>query len=151
VSSRQRLILLLVAAVVLAGGIALAASSGDDDSSDDGGTQASTPGQTQSGGDDNGGSKDKPDKVPANVTIRVKGSKPVGGVKTLKYRHGDTIGLKFVADKAIEVHIHGFDREIELEADEPVVTRFKANLEGIFEIEEHETDELLAKLEIRPK
>ena len=149
-SSRQRIILLLVAAVVLVGGIALAASSSDD-SSDGGNTQASAPEATGTG-DETGGTeaKDKPEAA-AVTTIRIKGTKPVGGVKTLKYENGDTIALRFVADQPLEVHIHGFDRELALKAGEPVVTRFKANLEGIFEVEEHETEELVAKLEVRPK
>ena len=49
------------------------------------------------------------------------------------------------------VHIHGFDDEFTVEPGKAKTVRFKADLEGIFEIEEHDTNELLAKLEVRPK
>ena len=157
-SSRQRIILLVVAAVVLVGGIALASSSGDDD--DDTATTETTaapPAETSEAPEEASPAEtqetpaEEQPAAPTVETIRIKGGKPVGGVRTLEYENGDTIALRFASDKALEVHIHGYDREFALEPGVVQVTRFKANLEGIFDIEEHETEELLAKLEVSPK
>lgn len=145
-TTRARIILLVLAALVLVGGIAvIGTSAGDDDDTNDKNVPstavATPPGET--------GKKAAPK---ARVeSIRIKGGKPAGGVQTLKYDSGDTIALRFSTDKAGEVHIHGFDQEFEVTPESPKVVRFKADIEGIFEIEDHETDELLAKLEVRPK
>ena len=146
---RQRIALLLIAAVVLAGGIVVAASSGGDDEPAQSGT---TPTQTQARGDGDGETtEEKPPPAPRVETIRIRGGKPAGGAKTLRYERGDTIRLRFTSDEPGEVHIHGFDNEFEVGPGGARLVNFKANLEGIFEIEDHESGELLAKLEISPK
>jgi FtsP/CotA-like multicopper oxidase with cupredoxin domain len=149
VTSRQRIVLLAIAAVVLAGGIALAASSGGDD----GGEQSAetTPAQTQAAETEPGETQRAAPPKPRVESIRIRGGRPVGGVKTLRYERGDTIRLRFVADAPGEVHVHGFDEEYPVGPGGPRVVRMKADLEGIFEIEDHGSGELLAKLEIRPK
>jgi hypothetical protein len=147
---RQRIVLLIIAAVVLAGGIALASSSGGEDGEEGAGT--STPAQTRSDGvqTTTDGEQPAPAPEPRVDTIRIRDGKPAGGEKELRYERGDTIALRFVSDAAGEVHIHGFDRYVDV-GRSPRVTRFKASLEGIFEVEDHGSGEILAKLEIRPK
>jgi hypothetical protein len=152
VTNRQRIVLLAIAAVVLIAGVVLAASSGGDDdtTSDEGQTQT----QAQNVQTTEAGEKPKDTEKPpkdAPETIRIKAGKPVGGVKTLKFRHGDEIALRFTSDEPGEVHIHGYDQEVGVGPGGAKVVRFKASLEGIFEIEDHESEELLAKLEVRPK
>jgi hypothetical protein len=147
VTSRQRIVLLAIAAVVLVGGVIIAASSGGDD--DSGGSSAAQTTTPASSGDGTATAEEAPE---ARVEkIRIKGGKPVGGAKTLTYTKGDTIALSFTSDKPGEVHIHGYDKELALSGSGAQVIRFKANLEGIYEVEDHESDELLAKLEVRPK
>lgn len=141
---RQRLVLLVIAAVVLVGGIALAASSGDDE---DGGTQ--TTAQQTTARQTTEEERPEPPK-PRVDTIRIRDGAPAGGQKELRYERGDTIALRFVSDAPGEVHIHGFDRYVDV-GTSAKVTRFKADLEGIFEVEEHGSGEILATLEIRPK
>ena len=51
---------------------------------------------------------------------------------------------------AEEVHIHGYDKYVQVPADGSARTRFTADAEGIFEIEAHSTGELLAKLQVSP-
>ena len=91
-----------------------------------------------------------PPPTPREETIRVRDGKPVGEPKTIEYNRGDTVRLRFRSDAAGEVHIHVYDRYVQLEAGSPASTRFKADKEGVFEIEEHGTGALLAKLEVRP-
>ncbi|HEX8123942.1 MAG TPA: hypothetical protein VF549_22015 [Solirubrobacteraceae bacterium] len=146
-TSRQRIILLAIAAVVLVAGVIIASSSGDDDS---GGTPTTAQTTATSSGDDSPGTTTDVPTVTVEK-IRIEGGKPVGGAKTLTYNKGDTIALRFTSDDAGEVHIHGYDKELALKPGAAQVVRFKADLEGIYEVENHETDELLAKLEVRPK
>lgn len=150
-SARQRIVLLAIAAVVLAGGIVLAASSGGDDDSPVSGEDATPPQTVQTTGP---GEKpeEEPDGPPPEriESIRIRDGRPVGGEKTFSYDRGDTIALRFQADGPAEVHVHGFDTEYRV-GRQPRVVRFKASLEGIFEIEEHASGEVLAKLEIQPK
>ena len=150
---RQRIILLLIAAVVLVGGIALASSSGGDD--DDGESPAqTTPAETQAAGDGETAAdtaeQPAPPPKPRVDTIRIRDGGPVGGEKELRYERGDTIRLRFVSDAPGEVHIHGFDRYVQVGGGAKT-TSFKATLEGIFEVEEHGSGEILARLEIRPQ
>jgi FtsP/CotA-like multicopper oxidase with cupredoxin domain len=147
VTSRQRIILLAIAAVVLVGGVIIAASSGGDDEPSSTDTTAA---QTSPSGDGTTTTGKKAPK-PRVESIRIKAGKPVGGAKTLKFTKGDTVALSFSSDEAGEVHIHGYDKEVELTGSGAQTVRFKADLEGIYEIEDHESDELLAKLEVRPK
>jgi hypothetical protein len=159
VSSGQRIAILLVAVVVLIGGFVLAGSAGDDDDSDRETQTAAQPAQTDSGATT--GTGEEATEAPATTeaapppprveNIQMRGRAPVGEPKTLEYESGDTIRLRFNSDVAEEVHIHGYDKYVQVPADGTARTRFKANLEGIFEVESHGSGELLAKLEVQPK
>ncbi|HEX2087371.1 MAG TPA: hypothetical protein VHF89_16935 [Solirubrobacteraceae bacterium] len=147
-SNRQRIVLLLIAAVVLAGGVLLALASGGDDEPDD--RAATTPTGVQT--DATGTTPDRRRKPPERVeAIPIEDGGPVGDPQTLEYERGDLVVLRFRADRAEEVHIHGFDLTVDVPARGAIVSRFRANIEGIFEIEAHRTGEQLARLEIRPK
>jgi hypothetical protein len=149
---RQRIVLLIIAAVILVAGIALAASSGGDDGEEEAG-DTTPPAQTQAPAADGEttGQPTTPQPPPPRVeTIRIRDGAPVGGEQELRYERGDTIRLRFVSDAAGEVHIHGFDRYVQV-GPSPKTARFRADLEGIFEVEDHGSGEVLAMLEIRPK
>ena len=152
-TGRQRIVLLLIAAVVLVGGIALAASSGGEDDGDRAGTTTAPPAGTAPAGSPAETQEEPPPAPKPRVeSIRMRGRAPVGEPKTFEYERGDTIRLRFTSDVAEEVHIHGFDEYIDVPAGgTPKMARFKADLEGIFEVESHGSGEILAKLEIRPQ
>lgn len=153
-TNRQRIVLLAVAAVVLVAGLVLASGGGDDDGGDSesAGTAAAPAtapeARTQPAGQ-------APEAVPAPPrveTIRMRGRAPVGEPPTLRFQRGDTIRLRFVSDVAEEVHIHGFERYVQVPAGgRPKAARFAADIEGIFEVEAHGSGELLAKLQVRPR
>ena len=151
---RQRIVLLAIAAVVLVAGIALAAGSGGDDEPEQGTTppvaETQAPDQATPATPETQTQQAPP--PPRVESIRMKGRAPVDEPKTFTYEKGDTIRLRFTSDVAEEVHIHGFDNYVQVPAGEtPKTARFKADLEGIFEVEAHSSGEILAKLEIRPK
>jgi hypothetical protein len=155
VSPGQRIAILLVAVVILVGGFVLAGSAGDDDDSDRETQTSAQPAQTDEGGltdtvTEPEATTEAAPPPPRVETIRMRGRAPVGEPQTLEYDSGDTIRLRFRSDVAEEVHIHGYDKYVQVPANGSARTRFKANLEGIFEVESHGSGELLAKLEIRP-
>lgn len=151
VTGRQRIVLLAIAAAILVGGLVLASSGGDDSETGSAATATTAapppaeaePGETQQA--------PPPKPKPRVDRIRIRGRAPVGDPQTLRYERGDTIRLAFSSDVAEEVHIHGFDRYVDVPAGGTESVRFAAALEGVFEVESHGSGELLAKLEIRPR
>ena len=64
---------------------------------------------------------------------------------------GDSVTLNVSTDEPVEVHLHGYDIEREVEPDEPTSISFDADLTGRFEIEDHETEAVLGTLVVRPR
>ena len=148
----QRIAILAVAAVVLVGGFLLAQGAGDEAVAPTEPTQTVTPDTGPSAATAPREPEGQSPPPPRVEVIRMRGRAPVGEPRTLRYERGDTIRLRFTSDVAEEVHVHGFDRYVDVPAGgTPKTARFEANLEGIFEVESHGSGELLAKLEIRPK
>jgi FtsP/CotA-like multicopper oxidase with cupredoxin domain len=163
VNTGQRIALLVAAVIVLVGGFVLAQGSGDEGGSE----QTRTPAETATGdptetSEGTGGAEaptsttsttetQATEPAPRVETIRISGGRPASGkVRTITYRSGDTVRLRFRSDTTTVVHLHGYDKELSVPAGKSVTMRFKADAQGVFEIEDHDTDELLAKLEVRP-
>ncbi len=135
--SNARRLVIVVAALVLA--VAAFFAFRPDET-----TQRDDPVRTESPGD--GGTE----REPAFEEIRIADGGPVGRARTVSVESGDTVRLAFRSDAAGEVHIHGYDRYVDLKAGRTVRTRFPAELEGIFEVEDHGSGALLAKLRVEP-
>ncbi len=86
--------------------------------------------------------------------IKMKGGKPVGGTKTLRYIKGDQVKFTVIPDGSEEeIHVHGYDIAKEADGTKPLKFSFEANLEGSYEIEAHSmsgSHSLVATLEVRP-
>ena len=100
-------------------------------------------------GDDDS-TDERPPAEPAFEEIRIADGEPVGKARTVSVESGGTVRLAFRSDAAGEVHIHGYDRYVDVKAGGTVRTRFPAELEGIFEVEDHGSGALLAKLRVEP-
>src|SRR3954468_11190992 len=74
-----------------------------------------------------------------------------GKRQTIDAKQGDTVRLRVHADKADEVHIHGYNIEKEIPAGATVPISFKATITGIFEIEFHSNDEQIGSLKVEPR
>ena len=143
----QRIALLAVAAAILVGGLLVAQGAGDDDQ----GATSSPP--TPAAAPDTAATAPAtaPERpAPRVETIRIRDRAPVGDPPTLKFDSGDTVRLRFRSNVAEEVHIHGYDKYVDVPAAGTATARFKATAEGIFEVESHGSGELLAKLQIQP-
>ena len=84
--------------------------------------------------------------------MRVRGGKPVGGLKTIRAKKGERVRIR------VSSHRHDRTRSTctattstrTSQADRPARFAFEANAEGIFEIELHGTGTQIAKLVVEP-
>jgi hypothetical protein len=118
-----------------------------------------TGGQTPTigGGSTTGGQPAPPDasiggKTPSSTTvvIRVEGGQPVGGVEKIKLKKNAQVEIDVVSDTADEAHLHGYDIEKPLTPGKPAAFRFKATIEGVFELELHHAGTKLAQITVAP-
>jgi hypothetical protein len=129
---------LLVVLAAVAVGLFVVLSGGDDD---DGGGEETTTSQTVT-----------TTAEPAFTVIRMKDGAPVGGTKELTYEKGDQVRIEVKLDEPQEdVHIHGYEIE-KLNPSGTVKFDFKADLDGLFELEAHgpSGDVLLAEIRVNP-
>jgi hypothetical protein len=82
--------------------------------------------------------------VTINVTVANGKVNPSGA--TIKAKAGQTVLVTAVSDADEELHIHGYDKELELSPGKPASVKFTANMKGTFEIETHKSGKLVAKL-----
>jgi hypothetical protein len=64
---------------------------------------------------------------------------------------GDRVVLRITADSPLELHLHGYDLEREVEPGEPAKLSFEADLTGRFAMENHETEEELGTFVVEPR
>ena len=64
---------------------------------------------------------------------------------------GDRVRLRVTSDEQMEVHLHCYDIEQEVTPGEPATLSFEADLTGRFEIEDHESEEVLGVLIVQPR
>ena len=87
---------------------------------------------------------------PKVTTIEVRSEKPVGGVKKIGVRNGEIVQFVAKSDVQDEVHVHGFDISKGVGPGQPARFRFKADIEGVFEVELEERAIPIAEVEVRP-
>jgi hypothetical protein len=63
----------------------------------------------------------------------------------------DRLTLRFTADRPRELHLHGYDREVEVEPGEAATLSLEADLTGRFEVEDHDTGAKLGALVVEPR
>jgi FtsP/CotA-like multicopper oxidase with cupredoxin domain len=159
-STNQRIGLVVVALVVAVVAFAVARP-GDDD--DDGGSDRAAqtaPAQTETrtGGEATETATEEeppPPPEPEISRIRVRGGTVVGGVQRVEATKGDTVRIVVNSDTPDEIHLHGYDIYENSGPGQPARFVFRADVEGIFEIESHVAedagkDPLLARLVVEP-
>ena len=80
------------------------------------------------------------------ITATVAGGKITPNTQTVKAKQGQTVMVTVTSDEADELHVHGYEKEIELQPGKPGSVTFTADTKGTFEIETHESGKLVAKL-----
>jgi plastocyanin len=130
--------------VALAVAVAIAAfviaKPGDDDAKVDGTPAAETakePTATSPSAQDP--PADGPDAAPLE-TIELTEHAVSGDPARIDVAKGQTVRFVVKSDAPDEIHVHGYDIEKEVAPGEPARFSFKADIEGVFEIESHEAE-----------
>ena len=101
------------------------------------------PGKTGSDGE----IADGPREVSFDVAIEDGAMTP----DEIEVREGDRVTLRLTSEKPTEVHLHGYDLEVEVSPGEAATLSFEADLTGRFAVENHETEEELGTLVVEPR
>ena len=117
-------------------------SGGDDDSSS---TVASTTATTTEA---NGSTTTTTEA--AVPTITIKDGEPVGGIQDLSFDKGDDIRFRVRSDADWEIHFHGYDIPMDVEAGASVEFNVPATIEGVFEVEIEQTATQIAEITVNP-
>jgi hypothetical protein len=152
-NSTQRLLVIVGIVVVAALGFVLLKGTDDSDrlplATDT--TAAPTPTTTSAGGDAApGATTPRAPPKPQVARIVVRGLEPVGGVKRLRFRKGDTIRFTVVSDQPEEVHLHGYDVAEDVAPGRPATFAVPAEIEGIFEAELEHSGTQIASITVEP-
>ena len=74
-----------------------------------------------------------------------------GGEQEIEVAKGDTARIEITSDAPDEIHVHGYEITKPVAPGKPARLNFKANAEGIFEIEAHDLGHLtVATLVVEP-
>lgn len=148
-SRGQRLGLIALAVTIAAVAFVLARP-------DDGGEKAADP--AQSTGTAPSGSPEEPtattDTRPEQRVV-LRNHRPVGGLARIQVKKGDLVRMVIESDARDQIHVHGYDIERETSPQSPARFSFRAEVEGVFEVESHEAehgggDPLVARLVVEP-
>jgi heme/copper-type cytochrome/quinol oxidase subunit 2 len=94
---------------------------------------------------------DTPEGGPRDRTFDVSIMDGEMSPEEISVNQGDTVTLRVSTDEPTELHVHGYDMEQEVEPGREAEIDFEADLTGRFEIEDHETEEELGMLQVRPR
>ena len=90
--------------------------------------------------------------APRNQTVDVAIEDGAMTPEVIEVGEGDSVRLRITTQAPpTEVHLHGYDLEEDVESGEPATLSFEADLTGRFEIEDHETGEVLGALLVQPR
>ena len=150
-SRNQRLSFLGIAAVIAVVAIVLLTAGGgpDDTGQDSANTSAQqtstpTPSAEQEG-------EATPTPTPTPTPEPQPPLLRTGKVTRLRFTEGETIRFRARSAQAEEIHVHGYDRYVDLPAGRTVTESFKASITGIFEIELHGSAEQIGELRVDPR
>jgi hypothetical protein len=90
-------------------------------------------------------------KSTSGVThIVVKAEQPVGGVAQINVKKGDPVKFTVQADKADEIHVHGYNFHKDVPAGGTVSFSFPAKIDGVFIVELEGPGVQIASLRVSP-
>lgn len=100
------------------------------------------PSSTQTGG------KGATSAADATIAVVVADGTVSPNAEDVKIKQGQTVRVTIRSDVSESIHVHGYDKTAEAEADKPGEVTFTADVKGVFEIETHESGKLVARLTV---
>jgi hypothetical protein len=156
-SRNQRIMLVVVALAVAVIAFVIASPASDDEDGDQAAQTTTTQARTEAEAEAETETQTEPEPPPepAVTRVRIRGGQVVGGAKTVEVARGDAVRLVVAADAADEIHVHGYDITKNAGPGAPARFVFRADLEGVFEVESHVAedagrDPLVARLVVNP-
>ncbi|MEX0875349.1 MAG: hypothetical protein WD646_02420 [Actinomycetota bacterium] len=83
------------------------------------------------------------------IEVTVTDGMPVGGVKREEVDTGEDVRIVVSSDVSDEVHLHGYDESVDVEAGDQAVLEFTADIEGVFIVELEERGEHILEIEVK--
>jgi hypothetical protein len=150
-SRNQRLSFLGIAALIAVAAIVVFATSGGSGEREDTGTTAAQGTATPTTSPSGAGEEETPTPTPTPTPKPKPPLLQAGEVVELRFTEGETVRFRARSENAEEIHVHGYDRYVDLPAGKTVTESFEASITGIFEIELHGAGEQIAELRVDPK
>lgn len=87
----------------------------------------------------------------ADVVIRVsyQGGKTSGDTSLQHVKKGQRVAIVVTSDVGDEVHLHTYDRKVDVPAGGTVTLLFTATIQGRFEVELESRSKLLTRIEVK--
>jgi hypothetical protein len=136
----------LVVVGVLAVGCLLGGCGGDDEG---GGAAATTVATTATTSTSGAATSNTAGFSGALVEAKVTGSNVETASKRVRVDLGQKVRVQVEADRAEEVHVHGYDLKGDVAPGKPAVIDFTANVPGVFEVELEESSLKLFELQVQ--
>lgn len=93
----------------------------------------------------------EPAPAPQAFAFSVRDGARVAGPAVIKLRQGAAVRLVVNTDSDDELHVHGYDKTLDIDAGEPAMLAFTADQAGRFEVELHASHIALTVLEVAPE
>lgn len=155
-SAKARIAVVPAAVVVAVVAFVVLQPTDTDGDGDSPGTTTTTETGTDTGPEtDTGATEPAPPPPPEVTRVQIRGGTVVGGPAEIEARKGETVRIVVASDVPDEIHLHGYDITRPAAPGRPARFRFKAELEGAFEMESHVAedagqDPLVARLAVGP-
>lgn len=85
------------------------------------------------------------------TTITIVKGKLAKTPETIQVKQGETISWQILSDEEGELHLHGYNKSVDLKKNLPTTLTFTANLTGHFTYELENTHTELGALEVLPQ
>jgi FtsP/CotA-like multicopper oxidase with cupredoxin domain len=154
-SRNQRIGLIVGAIIVAVVAFVIAQPGGGDDGNGSERAAQTAPARTDKGAAE-GATETGTERAPPKIhRLRLQDGAVVGGVQRIKAVKGDTVRIVVTSNAPDDIHLHGYDIEKKTGPGQPARFVFRADIEGIFEIESHVAEDagrepLLARLVVEP-
>lgn len=83
------------------------------------------------------------------LAVTVRGGSVVEGASRQRAPLNQPVTIRVTSDVADEVHVHGYDKKVDVAAGRTGEVTFVANIPGVFEVEFERSHRLLFTLEVR--
>ncbi|HWE17246.1 MAG TPA: hypothetical protein VG758_08690 [Hyphomicrobiaceae bacterium] len=72
--------------------------------------------------------------------LKIEGGRVAQSMRLVRVKQGDSVKLRWVSDRPIVLHLHGYDIEKKVQPGAVTEMSFVARAAGRFSVEEHKTD-----------